>query len=459
MKTSTRRISAVAMSVMGLALVAPASSHAQPYASGTGPRWHAWLGCWSAAPTDTSRFLNAPPARVVCVAPTDDADVIEISAIGDGKVLTSDRIDASGRVRAVDMNGCVGSESARWSGDQRRVFLKSSVTCEGVLSEMSAVLAINSVGEWLDVRSTSAGGGAIVRIARYRDVGIPDGVPVEIAKAVTERRMSTLAARVAASAPVGSSAIAEASRIVDASIVEEWIRASGQRFATDARTLSELADAGVPPRVTDAMIEVSNRTALANDRPDRIERYDLRPCGFYGCYGRNATDYWDQGTGQRVFITVVSYDPWGFGYWPFGRRYYDRGFLGYAPYGYAPYGYAPYGYRGGWGYYGDNYRGRSVTGYTYPPTIVLHNNPSGTEPRGRAERGSGYTQGEHGSGSPPTPTGRTAAPRNAPAPAVPAAQAPSPAPAPKQSSGDKGSSSDHAGNSSSGARTAKGRPY
>ena len=449
MTFTTRRTLAVALAALSVSLAAPQSIRAQQYSAVTGPRWRAWLGCWSAAPADTSRFLPASSARIVCVAPTADADVVEVSAVSDGKVLSRDRIDASGRARTVDIGGCTGSESARWSADLRRVFLKSAVTCDGVLSEMSAMLAINAMGEWLDVRSTSAGGGpANLRVAHYRDAGLPDGIPADISRALSERRMSTLAARIAAGTPVGASAIIEATRIVDGSIVEAWTHESGQRFAVDARALTELADAGVPASVTDAMIAVSNRTALANDRADDISsRYDRRGCGVYGCYGRGSSDYWDQGTGQRIYITVYPpYDPWGFGYWPFGRHY-DRGVLGYAPYGYAPYGYVPYGY-GGWGYsYGDNYRGRSVTGYYYPPTIVLHANQGGTEPRGRSEKGNGYTPGERTAGSPSAPPVRTATPRTTPPSSSPPAHAPEPA-----RNGSEG------GRNDSGGRTAKARP-
>ena len=455
MRVTASRLFVIATFAIALSFTAAASSHAQRYASGPGPRWHAWLGCWSAAPADTSRFLSPTPARIVCVAPTTDADVVDISAIADGKLVSRDRIDASGRPRTVDVSGCTGSESARWSADQRRVFLQSSVVCEGVRSDMSAVLAINTQGEWLDVRSTAAGGGANIRVARYRDVGIPDGVPQDIATALGERRMSSLAARLAAGAPVGSSAIIEASHLVDGAIVEEWVRASGQRFVTDARSLTELADAGVPARVTDAMIAVSNRTVFAERYDEERYRYGRGSCGFYGCYGRQSTDAWDQGTGQRVYITVVAYDPWGFGYWPFGRRFYDRGFLGYAPYGYAPYGYAPHGYGGGWGYgYGDSYRGRAGSGYVYPPTIVLHANPGGTEPRGRAERGNGYTQGERPARPPmEPPVRRTAEPRTAPVPSERVAPAPTPS---QPSGGSRSSDGDHAGNSA--PRTAKARP-
>lgn len=446
MTTAFRRALIVAISATGLSLAVATAAHAQQYASVNGPRWRGWLGCWSASRVDASR-TPPPGARVVCVAPTDDADIVDVASFGDGQVLSRDRIDASGRPHVVDVNNCTGTESARWSNDQRRVFLHSSVVCEGVPRQMTAVLAITQVGEWLDVRSTTATNDATVRVARYRDVGIPDGVPADISRPLIDYRMATLTARIATGAPVGASAIIEASRILDAATLEAFARESGQRFAVDARTLNELADAGVPAQVTDAMIEVSNRTAFSRDLADDGYRRVSRGCGIYGCYGREASDAWDQGTGQRIYVTVYpAYDPWGFGYWPFGR-YYARGLLGYAPYGYAPYGLAPYGYGGGY-VYGDNYRGRSVTGYYRPPVIVLHANQGGTESRGRSERGHGYTAGERTAGTPgaPPPTVRTATPKPAPPP-----------PAPERKAGNSNERSGGDESHASG-RTARSRP-
>ena len=460
MTTTFRRALVVALVATALSLAAAGSMHAQRYSAANAPRWRAWLGCWSAA-VDTSRAL-APSSRVVCVAPTDDANIVDVSAFSDGQVLSRDRIDASGRPHIVDVNNCTGTESARWSDDQRRVFLRSSVVCDGIPRQMTAVLAITQVGEWLDVRSTTAGSESNVRVARYRDAGIPDGVPTDISRPLIDHRMSTLSARIATGAPVGTGAIVEAAHILDAATLEAFTRESGQRFATDARTLSELADAGVPARVTDAMIEVSNRTVFSGDRGDDGYRRLPRSCGIYGCYGGSANDAWDQGTGQRIYVTVYpAYDPWGFGYWPFGR-YYARGLLGYAPYGYAPYGLAPYGY-GGWGYgYGDNYRGRSVTGYYRPPVIVLHDNQGGTESRGRSARGRGYEPGEHAPGehAPGTAgapgaqphTGRTATPRPAPPPPAPVQE---PSKANERRGGDNRAASENNGSSD---RTAKARP-
>lgn len=450
MTTSFRRALVVAIIATGLSLTFVGTASAQQYGTSSAPRWRAWLGCWAAV-VDSSRILT-PSTRVVCVAPTDDANIVDVSAFSDGQVISHDRIDASGRPRVVDVSNCTGTESAHWSDDQRRVFLRSSVVCDGIPRQMTAVLAMNQRGEWLDVRSTTTASESTVRVARYRDVGIPDGVPSDISRPLIDHRMSTLSARIATGVPVGPAAIADAAHVLDAATLEAFVRASGQRFAVDARTLGELADAGVPSRVTDAMIEVSNRTVFSGDRDDDGYRRLPRSCGIYGCYGGPANDAWDQGTGQRVYVTVYpAYDPWGFGYWPFGR-YFTRGLLGYAPYGYAPYGLSPYGYGGGGYGYGDNYRGRTVTGYYRPPVIVLHANPGGTESRGRSEKGRGYTPGDRGpaipvGGSPPMapPRGRTAEPR-------PVAPAPERAPA---QANDRGAGSE---NRESGNRTAKPRP-
>jgi hypothetical protein len=432
MRTFIRHISAVGLAVSALALVASGSAQAQAQ-YGLGPRWLGWLGCWSAAPAGQV-IENGPDApRTVCITPTRDADVVDISAIAEGKVVSRDRIDASGRPQAIDGTGCRGTQTARWSADGRRVFLKSSVNCEGVQTEMSAILAMTSSGQWLDVRRVAAGEGTDVRVARYRDVGLPRDVPTEVSS-LLETRGNFVAqdARVENGAPVGANAIIEASRLVDTSVVEAWIFENGQRYAVDARTLTQLADAGVPARVTDAMVSVTKEAQLA----DRTERnvYYYSPYGWntygggnYGHYGRGSADAWNQGTGSRTttdyyesgrsrFVVNVytTYDPWGFGYWPYG---------GYR-YGYAPFG---YGFRYGRGeffgfdylnpygsYWGRSYpylnNPRNRVGYTYPPVIVLHNDPTNTAPRGRSVKGEGYTPGTPG-GRPSNEDPRQARPR------------------------------------------------
>jgi hypothetical protein len=361
---------------------------------------------------------SADAPRIVCITPTRDPDVVDIAAIAGGKVVTRDRIDASGRPQAIDGTGCKGSQTARWSADGRRVFLKSSVNCEGVQTEMSAILAMTASGNWLDVRRVAAGEGTDVRVARYRDVGMPRDVPTEVASLIDTRGNFVVQdARVDNAAPVGPNAIIEASRMVDASVVEAWVVENGQRYDFDARTLTQLADAGVPARVTDAMVSVTKEAQLA-DRGER-DVYYYSPYGWntygasYGHNGRGSADAWNQGTSSRttteyysgersrlVVNVYTTYDPWGFGYWPYGGYRY-----GYAPFGYGfRYGHGqligfdyfnPYG-----SYWGRSYpylsNPRNRVGYTYPPVIVLHNDPTNTAPRGRSVKGEGYTPGRPG---------------------------------------------------------------
>ena len=339
-----------------------AAAHSQQ--AKPGPRWLGLLGCWSIAETG-----SAPDAlhdkRIVCVTPTTDANVAEISAIADGKVLTKDRVDASGRSYPLRATGCDGTQHANWSADQRRVFLQSSITCDGVTTNMSALLALTLTGYWIDVRRVWSGrpDSGEVHVARYRDVGLPTSVPADIATRLRGYAMSIETGRIAASVPVNASAIIEASRLVDSTIVAAWLTESGQRFALDSREWKELADAGVPAHVRDAMDETVNPTV----------RNDGRHFEEYGRWSRQSSASWDQGTGlRRIFGTRALFDPfvnpWGFGIgsavWPYALQY---GYLD--PFGFG----LAFGNALGFDNtlaYVFGYR-RSATGYKRPNVLVL----------------------------------------------------------------------------------------
>jgi len=200
-------------------------------------------------------------------------------------------------------------------------------------------------------------------------------------------------------------------------VVEAWLLERGQRFALDAKTLMQLADAGVPARVTDAMVAVSNpqQFAVAHEAP--ATQY-------------NRPD--DEVTGRRipVFLAPPPYDPYGWGYSPYGYGY-----------PYSGYGYNGYGYGYG-GYYGYPYFGGA-------PVIVA---PGGNVPGGgggRMVKGQGYQPGVGASS-----TGRTARPRNQPTPSDTRSSGSS------TSSGASSSGSTSSGSSqpASTTRTAKPRP-
>lgn len=368
---SFARRSTVAATVMAIMALSPALLPAQQQAA-PGPKWLGLLGCWSIAQTGTAPDAQRE-GRLVCITPTADANVADISAIADGKVVTTDRVDASGRSYPMTVSACTGTQSATWSGDQRRLFLKSAVTCDGVTRDMSALLSLSLGREWIDVRRVWSGhpDSAQVLVAKYRDVGLSHGVPADIAAKLRDYGMSIETGRIAASVPVGAPAIIEASQRADSSIVAAWLTESGQRFALDSREWRELADAGVSAQVRDAMDETVHPAA---DRDGHYVDEHRR-------WAQQASAQWDQGTGMRRIVTkapqpVVFYDPWGYGVgygaWLTGYRYGYLDFLG------DGLGIGGIGLDRSLGYL-FGYR-RSVTGNVRPNVIVLKDAQSADGP-------------------------------------------------------------------------------
>jgi hypothetical protein len=322
------------------------------------------------------------PGRLVCVVPASGASgasgasAVEVVTAVDGEVTARERVEATGERRPVTRDGCSGWESAEWSADARRVYLRSEHECAGGLRQRSSgVFAISPAGEWLDVQGVSAGGHAGVRVLRHRQAAVPASLPAELRTALAGRGFATGAARTAAAAPIDAREVVEASRQVDAPVVEAWLAERGQGFAIDGRGLVALADAGVPERVIDMMVALSYPKVFAVNPATR--QGELRPAADSG----RAADRFagDPRIGPTVFV-----DPYGYGYSPFG---WSR---------YSPFGYSPYGYGFGW------YPG------TGPVIVIRDPDGGGVEPasRGRAVKGRGYTREERG-GS----TGADAAPR------------------------------------------------
>jgi hypothetical protein len=405
--------------VAALGLVAMATTSVSAQDARAGSRWLGWVGCWTASVPGASAFATpAENGTFVCITPSAQAaDAVDVTTIGGGKVVSTQRIDASGTEGPLDAKGCTGVQRASWSADERRVYLRSSSTCDGLKSTTSGILSLTSTGEWLDVRGMSSYGSQNVRVARYRDAGIPASVPAEIASALRERSGGADAARLRAGASIGASAVIEASRSADSTVVAAWLLEREQRFALDSKTLVQLADAGVPGAVTDALVAVSNpavfRVARASAPSDSLPLATVS-------------------SRRRTSAMVVPYDPWMWG--TYGLDSYRYGY----PYGYGygyGYGYSGYGYGYNNGYYG---------GYA-PPIIIVTGREPGAAAAGQMVRGRGYTQP---AGSPST---------GAPAHERPSRSEPTYTPT---SSGSSSSSPSSGGSSSGGSsegRTAKPR--
>jgi hypothetical protein len=361
----------IAACVLGILVVCPRGAAAQSTAAD--PRWNTFVGCWASGPLDA---FSGSLSRPVCVVPA-GGSAVDILSIVDGRVASRERIDANGEQRPTERDGCSGWQSARWSADNRRVFLKSEHQCAGGLQRSSSgLIAMSPAGDWLDVVSVTSGKDTGVRVMRHRPLTDPaalPGLPPEAASALRSIPPSRIQeSRTLAIAPIGTADIVEASHQVADGVVAAWLNDIRQTIPVNAKRLIELADAGVPDRVLDMMIGLSYPGAfsvppsptmvgaLASDE-DRGGVASVEPlgCGYdYSLYGFGA-------------CSPFAFSPYGFAS------------FGYLPYAFSRYGYGGYapGIYGGW--------------YAAEPGVIIVR-PADTGSHGRVVNGAGYVSGGSG---------------------------------------------------------------
>lgn len=330
-------------------------------------RWQPWIGCWT--PVRASESAS----RAVCVLPAAGASAADIVTIADGTVTERDRVDASGTRRARSAEGCAGWESAEWSADGRRLYRRAAGRCTGGIERTaSEILSLTPTGEWLDVQGVATGGvGAAtgIRVVRYRELTGVASLPAEIAAALRDRPAAAREARLAATAPLSTTDVADATRHADAPVVEAWLAERGDRFSVDAEQLVALDDAHVPSRVIDLLVALSYPTVFA-----------VNPAAAAADFRVSERGDEDIATTRRQIPVYM--DPYGYGdLWSFGNYY--------SPYGYSPYGYR-YGYGSPYGYYANG-----------SPLVIVVRGQGDAESRGRVVKGRGYTRdGASGTGEP-----------------------------------------------------------
>jgi hypothetical protein len=388
----TRRFTTVTALVGGVMFLQYATP-ALAQASGTDPRWQPWLGCWEAVETASPAAGATTQAPRVCVIPAAGASSVEIVTVVGDSIATRQLVEATGEEHQVSRDGCTGWDRARWSAGGERVYLRSQYTCTGGLTRQSdGVMAMSESGEWLDIEGVQVGSGTGVRVSRYRTATGEASLPSEIATALQGRSLAVNSARVAATAPLTTEDVAEASHFLDAGVIETWLAERGDGFALDAKQLLGLQEAGVPSTVIDVMVALSYPKVFALDR-SRAGALSVvsNPTASAGT-GQTTRGY---PGGMFARSQFDCYDP--LGYDPFGFSVF-----GYSPYGYSPYGYAPYGAGCGYGYrygYGGWYYGNQpvVVVVKQPPA----DNTSEQDRHGRVVKGRGYTapRGSTASGS------------------------------------------------------------
>ncbi len=338
MNMAKRNVSIGLLAGFGAALalgVLPADADGQ--APNTRMGWQPFLGCWQADGADDA-------LGILCFATV--GDQVQMLTIADGMITHREPFPADGQTRQIEQDGCFGTESARFSNDQRRIYTASEVACEDQPPRTgTGIIFMPSAGEWVDVRSSQAEGEEATAWVQWyvrtdesqlNDLGIQSG-----------RATGPLAVRGVASftmAPITVDHVVDASENVDEEAVEAWIAEVGQAFAgLDTEDLLTLDAAGVSGDVIDVVVAVSFP-----------ERFAVSEEG-----SRRETGY--------VGLRPLWADPY---------------YFGYSRYGYGGW-YSPYGYGGGYGGY-----------YPYRTVVVdVTRVPVARNTGGRAIAGRGYSRG------------------------------------------------------------------
>jgi hypothetical protein len=231
--------------------VPPATAHAQNPTVDS--RWLAYLGCW--------RSIEIGRESTVCLVPGAELAAVDLVTIDSGHVVAAEQILAGQRIETARRD-CTGWQDAQWSGVSDRLYLRSEETCADWGTRTgTGLIALTHEGQLLYIQGSTIGQKTGVRVQRYREAAAELDLPSEVKDALSALNTdltATTRARAAAAAPLAIEDLAEASRALDVEVVEAWLVARGGVFHLDAQRLVALANAGVPSRITDVMIALSN---------------------------------------------------------------------------------------------------------------------------------------------------------------------------------------------------------
>ena len=369
-------------------------------------RWLAYLGCW--------RSIEIGREAIVCLVPAAEAPAIDLVTIDSGRVIAAEQIAATGQRIETAGGDCSGWQRAQWSEVSDRVYLSSEETCPGTGTRRgTGLIALTHEGQLLYIQGNTVAAKAGVLVLRYREGPAVD-LPSEVKDALTRlgaEVTATARARAAAAAALSIEDLAEASRAVNVEVLQAWLIARGSAFTLDAKRLVALAEAGVPPRITDLMIALSNPGVFVVDASARGAR-------------RATPVATESSAGPPIYVGAPLYSGSCYGFsgfvgwydmFPFSSAYCGGYAFGYPyPYGWYPvtifYTGGSSGGSGGSGGFNDRSHGRVVNGRGYQEGLV-------TNPRvGRPGHERPTTSGGGTSGSTPSASAgageqRTAKPR------------------------------------------------
>jgi len=289
-------------SIAAALAIAASSANAQTAAI-YGAGLEAWTGCWSAE-------LSSVPSgvvRLVCITPTANVNVANVATI-DGDVVAYETIDATGRTFTLQSQGCTGTRRGAWSRDSRRLYITTTGLCRGVPISTSAIYSISTSGEWVAVEGSTLRGAPRVRAVRFRDVGLPAGLPLDVATAVRKNELARQSTRAAFGAAVHLEDVVEALSLAQPDVVAAWVHERAQRFDVTQADLARIDLSGFP-RVAQALTVIADSTAALARAADSAS------------YAAYATYAWNQHLTSPSSYDYSDFDYTDFvplGYWGAG---------------------------------------------------------------------------------------------------------------------------------------------
>jgi hypothetical protein len=309
----------------------------------TDPRLYPFLGCWR---SDTAGYKTARLGALTCVVPVNGTPDIEMINLVDGRIASRRRIEANSRPHSIEGQGCRGQERTSWSPLVRRIYLRAEYVCAstGIAGGSTTLFSFLPTGEWLEVENVRSGAGAILRVERRHDIGVPNGLPRELAGLIGEQRLAVVTARAEAASPLKTDDVIEAIRNSDTAVVRVWLLETAQNFQITSEQFASLTRAEVPAPILQAVMSAPPKYQLGVgvDANGRSTDAYLNTPGWGPVYPQPVSAYW--------------------AYYPYYRPYYPY-YYGYARPYYCCYGGYP-GYGGGYASSNTNvYVNNSSTSY------------------------------------------------------------------------------------------------
>ncbi len=358
-------------------------------ASAVDPRFQPWMGCWtpSSQSTGAGGGQSPKPPSMACVVPsTTITGSVDLVVFDSANVATRAAVPLPGTRIAKSIDGCSGTETATWMPDDRRLLMQAELACgRGAKRLETGLMTMSSAGEWMQVQHLDVGGNSATSVMTLRYVVDSLG---EWARLGASAAPSTQSLRLAVGAPLLHSDVLAVAKRAPAALTEAWLTETRQQFSVNGTELVRLADGGMPSRVIDLMIALSNPETFAVRTPganrDRPMAGDVMTGGISNSRMR----------GGCRFMDDFCYGPGGMGAWGLGWQY-----------GMSPFD--AYSLRNG---YGGMFNGYGFGNGYYPgntPVIIV--NRGDTDPAvrsnpGRAVRGGGYTRASSGGSTAPPPS-------------------------------------------------------